>query len=231
MPKTSLAPAGVRPLGGGDQHEPDDARSAPCPRAAIYLRVSTAEQSLSTQRPAVLQLVRARGLNLVKVYEEVGSAAKKRPVLDQMMLDAHRGEFGVLVVWAIDRLGRSLFDNIAMVRKLADCGVRLVSVREPWLDTGGPTADLILAVMSWVAQFERERLRERTRAGLARARAQGKRIGRPPAEINLKKALALLDAGLSYRKAARELGVGASTLHRAVAEHRMISEASETAEE
>ena len=145
-------------------------------------------------------------------------------MLDRLLLDAHRGEFEVLVIWALDRLGRSLADNVALVSKLSDCGVRIVSVQESWMDTGTPVRDLLLSIFSWIAEMERERLRERTRAGLERARAQGKQIGRPRAQVDMEEALRLLDEeGLSYRKAAKRLGLGASTLHRLVTEHRALS--------
>jgi DNA invertase Pin-like site-specific DNA recombinase len=108
--------------------------------------------------------------------------------------------------------------------------VRLVSVQEPWLDTGGPVRDLLLAIFSWIAAQERARLRERTRAGLERARAQGKQIGRPRAKVDVAKAIALLDGGMSFRQVARELGVGASTLHRIVSAHELVSAADQPKE-
>ena len=195
------------------------------PRAACYFRVSTSQQETENQRPSVLQLVRARDYDVVRVFDEVGSVGKRRPVLDQLLLAAHRGEFEVLVVFAIDRLGRSMVGNLEAITKLAECGVRVVSVTEPWLTMDGPVRDLLIAVFSWVAEQERARLRERTRAGLERARAQGKRLGRPRVEVDVEKAIALLATGLSYRKVARTLGCGASTLHRVVGDHRLLDAA------
>jgi DNA invertase Pin-like site-specific DNA recombinase len=94
-----------------------------------------------------------------------------------MMAEAKRGRFDVLIVWSLDRFGRSLAGNVADVLAFDRAGVQLVSVREPWLDTGG--RDLLLAIFSWVAEQERRRLGERTKAGLARVREHGTRK-RPP---------------------------------------------------
>ncbi|UJR87357.1 MULTISPECIES: recombinase family protein [Sandaracinus] len=117
-------------------------------RAAIYLRVSRGEQSVENQRPAVMRVVRARKLKLAAAttYEESASAAKKRPAFERMMADAHGGAFDVLVVWSLDRFGRSMVGNLHAVLELDRCGVEVVSVREPWLDTGGPVRALLIAI-------------------------------------------------------------------------------------
>lgn len=110
-------------------------------RAALLLRVSTDEQTIETQRPDVEQLARTRGFDLVAVYEEQASGAAKRRSVLRAMLDAtHRGAFEVVIVWALDRLGRSMFETIETVRTLDRAGVEVLSVREPWLDTAGPGA-------------------------------------------------------------------------------------------
>ncbi len=126
-----------------------------------------------------MALVAARGLGVVATFEEQASAVKRRPQFEAMMAAAGRGEFDVLVVWALDRFGRSLAGNVNDLLALDKLGVRVVSVREPWMDTAGPVRDLLVAIFSWVAQQERARLIERTRAGLAVARASGKTLGRP----------------------------------------------------
>jgi DNA invertase Pin-like site-specific DNA recombinase len=154
--------------------------SGPKPlRAALYLRVSTDEQTAANQRPDVERLTASRGLAIVETYEETASAAKKRPVFERMMADAKARRFDVLVVWALDRFGRSMAGNVADALALDKAGVKLISVREPWLDTGGPVRDLLLAIFSWVAQEERNRLIERTKAGLARVRERGSKSGKP----------------------------------------------------
>jgi putative DNA-invertase from lambdoid prophage Rac len=193
-------------------------------RAALFVRVSTDLQTVTNQKPDLVQLCRTRGFEIVSVYEETGSAvAKKRPMFDKMRLAAHRGEFDVLVVWAIDRLGRSMIGNMQAVLDLDRLGVKVISVRESWLDMGGPVRDLLVAIFSWVASQERAQLIARTRLGMERARREGKRIGRPPVEVDIARALELRAQGLSIRRIARELRVGASTVHRALRVHDALA--------
>lgn len=189
-------------------------------RTALYLRVSTDRQSTENQRPEVEQIVHARGLTTVHVYEETMSAAKARPEYDKMLRDAKRGKFDVLVVWALDRFGRSMVGNLQDVLELDRIGVKVLSVRESWLDTGGLVRPLLVAIFSWVAEQERNRLIERTKAGLESARRRGARIGRPKKRIDVERARELRADGKTLRQVAAELGVGAATLHRALAEVR-----------
>ena len=123
--------------------------------AAIYLRVSSDQQTTDCQRPDVEQLARARGHRVVHVYEERVSAVKHRPMYERMLADAKRGKFKVLVIWALDRFGRSMTANLNDVLELDRLGVEVVSVRETWFDTGGPVRSLLVAIFSWVAEQER----------------------------------------------------------------------------
>jgi len=186
-------------------------------RAAIYLRVSTDRQSTENQKPEVEQLAKARGFEVVTAYEEQASAAKARPKYEQMLKDAKRGKFDVLIVWALDRFGRSMVGNLQDVLELDRIGVTVVSVRESWLDTGSPVRSLLIAIFSWCAEQERNRLVERTKAGLAAARRRGAKIGRPRARVDRDRARELWASGKTLRQTAQELGVGAGTLHRALA--------------
>lgn len=189
----------------------------PARRAAIFLRVSKDEQTIENQRPDCEQLARVRGFEVVKLYEETASGAKlDRAQLAAMLADAHRGAFEVLVVWALDRLGRSMFETIATVQKLDRAHVEIVSVAEPWLDTGGPARSLLLAIFAWVAEQERGRMIERTIAGMARARREGKKIGRPETAIPMTLARSLRAEGFSVRAVARRLRVPPTTLRRAL---------------
>lgn len=183
-------------------------------RTALYVRVSTDRQSTANQKPDLDRIVRARDLNVVGVYEESASAAKHRPAFERMLQAAHRGEVDVLVIWALDRFGRSMAGNLNTVLELDRIGVTVISCREPWLDTGGPVRQLLIAIFSWVAEQERSRIGERTQAGLDKARRKGVRLGRPKAHINVSYARQLREQGMSIREAARKLGVGSSTLHR-----------------
>jgi putative DNA-invertase from lambdoid prophage Rac len=184
-------------------------------KAAIYLRVSTEDQSLDNQRPDVDRLASARGLDVVARYEEHASAAKARPAFAKMMDDARRGRFDTLVIWALDRFGRSMVKNLEDVRALDGYRVRVISVCESWLDTDGPSRDLLIAVFGWIAEQERKRLVERTRAGMARAKANGVHVGRPRAALNVAVARELLP-GRTLGEVALMLRVSVSTLRRAL---------------
>lgn len=185
-------------------------------RAALYLRVSTDKQHSENQRPEVEQLARARGFEVVKVYEEAASAVKHRPGYTQMMKDAKRGVFDVLVIWAIDRFGRSMSGNLNDVLDLDRIGVTIISVQESWLDTSSPVRSLLVGIFSWAAEQERARLVERTKAGLERARRRGAKIGRPRRQFDLERALELRAEGRPLRVVAAEVGVGYATLCRAL---------------
>ncbi len=186
-------------------------------RAAIYLRVSTDKQSTENQRPDVEQLAKARGFEVTQVFEEQASAAKHRPIFEQMLKDARRGKFKALIVWSLDRFGRSMVGNLQDVLELDRLGVTVVSVKETWLDTGSPVRSLLVAIFSWVAEQERTRLVERTKAGLQAARRRGAKIGRPRRRVDLDRARELRAGGQSLRAVANELGVGYATLCRALA--------------
>ena len=185
-------------------------------RAAMYLRVSKDEQETDNQRPDLKRLARARGLRVVVEYEEKVSAAKVRPEFDAMMRDAHQGKFEVLLIWALDRFGRSMVGNLQAVLELDRRGVEVVSVREPWLDTGGAVRPLLVAIFSWVAEQERAQLIARTKAGLDRARRRGVRLGRPVRRVDVKRARELEEQGASLRAIAKRLKVPTTTLHRAL---------------
>jgi DNA invertase Pin-like site-specific DNA recombinase len=184
------------------------------PSAALYIRVSTDKQTVENQIAELRQFASARGFEAV-IYEEVESAAKARPVMDRMLADARAGKVRAILVWALDRLHRSMVGSIQTVLECDRIGVPVISVREPWLDTAGPVRPLLIAIFGWVAEQERARLIERTKAGLARARAQGTRLGRPPASpILLYAAAELIAGGVSVATAARLKGVSRTTLAR-----------------
>lgn len=186
-------------------------------KVALYVRVSTVDQHTENQVPELEQLAGTRGWEIVATYAENVSAAKVRPEFDRMLRDAHRGRFDCILVWSIDRLGRSMLGNLQVVLDLDRKGVKVISVRESWLDAEGHVRNLLLGVISWVAEQERLRLTERVRAGVARARRQGVRLGRPKAVIDLARALQLKSEGASLRGIAATLGCSTSVLQRLLA--------------
>src|SRR5512141_2763080 len=186
--------------------------------AGVYLRVSSDRQTVDNQRTDLDRLVRARGYEVV-TYEEVESAAKARPVLDRLLADARAGRVDAVAVWALDRLHRSMVGAINTVLELDRLGVRVISVRESWLDTDSPVRPLLVAIFGWVAEQERTRLIERTKAGMERAKREGKRIGRPgTSPVLLHAAADLVLQGVPVAEAARRKGVSRASLRRWMAE-------------
>jgi DNA invertase Pin-like site-specific DNA recombinase len=184
-------------------------------KAAIYLRVSTDDQTVDNQRPVCLHVASARGLEVVRTYAESASTRGPRPQYDRMLRDAKRAAFSTLVVFSIDRFGRSMRENLNTIVELDRIGVSLVSTREAWLDTGGPTRELLIAIVSWVAEQERARIGERTRAGMERVRAKGVHVGRPRARVDVRQALLLLAKPYAtWAKVAKAVGCSPSTLRR-----------------
>ena len=187
-------------------------------RAALYARCSTVDQSVALQVDELREYARQRGIRVVAEYVDEGASGSnpRRPQLDALLADAHRRRFDALLVWKLDRLGRSLSHLIGFVEQLGALQVDLISLRDPGLDTTGPTGRLIFHVIGAVAEFERDLIRERTRAGLAAARRRGRRIGRPRVYVPLARAAELLEQGRPMAAVARELGVARSTLRRAL---------------
>lgn len=183
-------------------------------RAAIYLRVSTDEQTTENQLPEIRRLARARKLRIVAWYQETASAAGERHELAKLLEHARKGAFDLVLVWSLDRFGRSMFGNLRDVLELERVGVRVVSVRESWLDVDGPTRNLMIAIISWVAEQERARLIERTKAGMERARREGKQIGRERrlGFVELEKLRRLVALRKTQRQMAAAMRVPRSTL-------------------
>jgi putative DNA-invertase from lambdoid prophage Rac len=182
-------------------------------RAAIYLRVSTDEQTVENQLPDLQRLAAARGHPNPFVLSETGSAARERPVLTQLMEAARTGQIRTVFVWALDRLDRSMVACMQRVLELDRLGVTVVSLKEPWLDTSGPVRSLLVAIFAWVAEQERARLIDRTKAGMARAKANGARIGRPRVESSaMRNAMAAVKGGAAVHAAAKRWKVGVQTL-------------------
>jgi DNA invertase Pin-like site-specific DNA recombinase len=191
-------------------------------RAAIYVRVSTDKQTVENQVAALRQIAERRGWEVVEQYSDAGISGAKgrdgRPGLDQMLKDASKRKFDVIMAWAIDRLGRSLIDLLHTVETLHACGVDLY-LDQQGIDTTTPTGKLMFQVCGAFGEFERSMIRQRVNAGLKRAVAQGKQLGRPRIDASLEKRIqAQLRLGKGMLKVARELGVGSGTVQRVKAE-------------
>lgn len=146
---------------------------------AVYVRVSTTDQHLSQQFRMMREEAERRGWRIVRVFREKRSTRKDRPQLAAMLNAAARLEFGAVMVWRLDRLGRSLVELVANVERLNGRGVVALSVKDGALDTASASAKFQLSILAAVAEYERELIRERTREGMARVRARGSESGKP----------------------------------------------------
>ena len=198
-------------------------------RAAIHIRVSTTSKSRQgdvtsfDQNPAVQEhslhdLIRQRGWELVKVYQDRASGAKEsRPGLDSLMADARRGTFDAVVVWRFDRFARSVRQLVLALEEFRSLGIEFVSHQEA-LDTSTPMGRAMFTIIAAMAELERNIIRERVVAGLDYARKHGtksgKAVGRPKAVFRRDAVPTLRDQGLSIRQIARKLGVGMGTVRR-----------------
>jgi DNA invertase Pin-like site-specific DNA recombinase len=179
-------------------------------RAAIYVRVSTSEQDTALQETELRQYAESRGWNCVVYQDKAQSGAKNdRPALNQMLSDMRRRRFDVIVVWKLDRLARSLKQLLSISEECQSLAVDLVSLRQN-IDTTLPVGRLTFQILGAVAEFERELLRERVKAGMAQARRTGRHIGRPglrrfePRDID--RIRDLRAAGTSVRRLAKDFG-------------------------
>src|SRR6478752_5037920 len=181
-------------------------------RAAIYVRVSTDKQTVENQLRELRQIAERRGWQIVEEYHDAGISGAKgrdqRPGLDQMLKDASKRKFDVVMAWAIDRLGRSLIDLLGTIQHLEAVGVDLYLDQQA-LDTTTPAGRLMFQVTGAFAEFERSMIRQRVRAGLQRAKAQGKKLGRPFVDAALeRKAQVELRKGTGVIKTAKLVGLG-----------------------
>ena len=180
---------------------------------AIYARVSTDKQQTDMQLHELRQYVKRSSWKIYNEYIDHGytGANTKRPAFTSMMSDAKKKKFSVLLVWKLDRLGRSLKDLITTLDELGHLGIDFISY-DNQLDTGTPTGKLTFQIIGAVAEFEKDIIRERVRAGLANARRKGKQLGRPKKPpIVQNQARILRGQGLSYRKIGKKLGIAEST--------------------
>lgn len=214
--QTPPAPAGSPTPAAGDEHPHPSAKNKI--RAALYLRVSTGDQTTENQELALRQIATARGWHVVEIYNDTGVSGAKgrdeRPALDAMLRDAGRRRFDVVMAWKLDRLGRSTLDLHNNAEHLRVSGVEIFCPGQG-IDTATPAGKLTFTILAGVAEFERELIRERVNAGIARARAKGVKLGRPKLEKKTEdKIRALLNEGVGMNKITAQLGVGKLTVQR-----------------
>ena len=193
-------------------------------RVGLYARVSTYDQqTLPMQAEAMVQYAATRGWTVVLNIEEVASGASHRPQRERLLKAARRREIDALLVWRLDRWGRSLPDLFGTLQELTALGVGFVSLTEA-MDLTTPMGRAMAAMLAVFAEFEREVLRERVKAGIANARAKGRPHGRPrTAQNKTAEVLILHRQGRNQTQIARQLGIGRSSVRRALIAHGLLA--------
>jgi DNA invertase Pin-like site-specific DNA recombinase len=187
-------------------------------RAALYLRVSTIDQTTANQERELRQVAERAGWKVDKVYKDHGISGSKgrdkRPAFDALHKAAARREIDIVMAWSVDRLGRSLQDLVAFLSEIHAAGVDLF-LHQQGLDTTTPAGKALFQMMGVFAEFERSMIQERVRAGLRRAKDDGKKLGRPRIAPQLEERIrAALKAGETIRGAADKFDVNPSTVQR-----------------
>ena len=192
---------------------------APSRRAALYLRVSTDKQTTANQERDLRATAAGAGWDIVEVYCDHGVSGAKgrdqRPQFDAMLRDATRRRFDVIMAWSVDRLGRSLLDLIGFLNEIHAYDIDLF-LHQQALDTTGPMGKAMFQIMGVFSELERAFIQARVRAGMARARAAGKKIGRAPVDAATVASIraALREGGSGVHKIARSLRVGTAVVQR-----------------
>jgi len=185
-------------------------------RAALYMRVSSLDQHPETQLLDLQQMAAQRGYEVVHQYADRISGAKaRRPGLDELMRDARRGRFDVVLVWASDRIARSVKHFLEVLDELNRLGIEYISLREN-IDTGGPLGRALIVIVAAIAELERSLIIERVRAGMRRAKLEGQHIGRRPLNLDREAILCDRRRGCSLGQIARTHSASRATIHRII---------------
>ena len=186
-------------------------------KVALYTRVSTNDQSVDMQLSELKRYCKERGLDIYKEYSDEGVSGTKdrRPALDELMDDARKKKFDAAVCWRFDRFARSTKHLLTALEEFHHLGIDFISYQEN-IDTSSPLGKAMFTIVAAIAELERSIIVERVRAGIARAKAEGTRLGRPPgSDIDASRVQELLASGLSTRAVAKSLGIGLGSVWRA----------------
>lgn len=184
-------------------------------KAVIYARVSTGDQTTDNQTLELRRVAKRNGWTIEEVFEDtISGATSQRPALQRLLQGAMRKEFDVVLIWDVSRLGRSLKHLVTLLDDLHAKGIDLY-FHQQGIDTTTPSGKMMFQMCGVFAEFERSMIQERVKAGLERARSQGKTLGRPSVPpVTVDKIRRLREQGLSYRQVAKKVGVGVGTVHR-----------------
>jgi DNA invertase Pin-like site-specific DNA recombinase len=183
-------------------------------RAILYSRVSSVDQNVETQLCDLRPLAAARGLDIVGEYSDKITGTKaKRPGLDQLMFDARRGKFDVVMVWAFNRMARSVRHFLEVLDELNHLNIEFVSFREN-LDTGGPLGRAMVIIVGAIAELEKSLIVERVKSGMRRARLEGRQIGRARLDVNRERVVIDRRTGMSLTLVARKHSISRASVCR-----------------
>jgi DNA invertase Pin-like site-specific DNA recombinase len=190
-------------------------------RAAIYCRVSTLDQNPKSQLLDLQQLASQRAFEVVKVYTDhgVSGTRTRRPALDEMLADGRRGRFEVLLIWSCDRIARSTRHLLEVLDELSRLQIQFVSFREA-LDTSGALGRAVTVIIGAIAELERSLTIERVRAGMRRAKLEGRHIGRKPLDLDTSAIIGDRAKGQSLRQVAKSHQISTATVRRILSAHQ-----------
>jgi DNA invertase Pin-like site-specific DNA recombinase len=187
-------------------------------RAVLYTRVSTVDQHPETQLYDLREMARQRGYEIVAEYsDKISGAKQKRPGLDQLLADGRRHKFDIVLVWAFDRMARSVRHFLEILDELSHLNVEFVSFREN-IDTGGPLGRAMIVIVGAIAELEKNLIVERVRAGMRRAKLEGRQIGRSPLKIDREQLVNDRRSGMSLSQVAKKHRVSRATVCRLMKE-------------
>ena len=188
-------------------------------RAVLYSGVSAYDQNIQTQVLDLRQMAAQRGYEVVAEFSDKISGIKsRRPGLDQLLTDARRGRFDIVMTWACDRIARSTRHFLEVLDELNRLNIEFISFREN-IDTGGPLGRAIVVIIGAIAELERSLIVERVRAGMRRARLEGQHIGRPSLDLDRQAIFTDRQGGQSLGQLAKTYLVSRATVHRVLREH------------
>ena len=191
-------------------------------RAVLYMRVSTLDQHPETQLHDLRQMAEQRGYQIVEEYTDRISGAKaRRPGLDKMMRDGRRNRYDVVLVWASDRIARSVKHFLEVLDELNRLNIEFISFREQ-IDTGGPLGRAVVVIIGAIAELERSLIVERVRAGMRRAKLEGRHIGRKPLELDRPSIFRDRARGQSLAQLAKSYRVSRATIHRVLNQNEAV---------
>ncbi len=184
-------------------------------RVAVYVRVSTKDQSVDMQLNDLERYTIERGFEVFKIYKDNGVSGTKetRPALNELMNDAKKRKFDTVLVWRFDRFARSTKHLVTALYEFRNLGIDFISYQEN-IDTSSPLGEAIFTIISAMSKLERDIIAERVKGGLRKARANGKRLGRPNSDIDINKVIEYKEQGRSIREIAKEMGIHRSKVER-----------------